>query len=154
MVAYIKAHIIEPYESPPPLTTSATATMEQLQFAEDVFRLGIAPPMAVTVVSFGFQRISTEPILTHAVQVHLFLYGLHVLLFRDALEVLRRRRRQKTRGNRLLLVSLITLFTLSSISVPAGIATDFLAVRKAYYHAIAGIAFNHPGTERALTVLT
>ncbi|KAK1215244.1 hypothetical protein PQX77_022167 [Marasmius sp. AFHP31] len=96
---------------------SSSATIEQLKFAEEVFRLGIVPSMVVTAV-------------------HLFLYGLHVLLSRDAL------------------FSIVTLFTLSSIGVPAGLATDFLAVRKAYYHAIAGIEFNPLNTERALTVLT
>ncbi|KAJ8093775.1 hypothetical protein PM082_009635 [Marasmius tenuissimus] len=114
---------------------SSTATIEELKFAEEVFRLGVVPPVAVTAV-------------------HLFLYGLHVLLFRDALVVIRRRQRQKLHGHRLLQFSLITLFTLSSIGVPAGLATDFLAVRKAYYHAIAGIEYNPFSTERALTILT
>ncbi|KAJ8093780.1 hypothetical protein PM082_009640 [Marasmius tenuissimus] len=114
---------------------SSTATIEELEFAEEVFRLGIVPSMAVTAV-------------------HLFLYGLHVLLFRDVLVVIRRRQRQKLHGHRLLQFSLITLFSLSSIGVPAGLATDFLAVRKAYYHAIAGIEYNPVNTERALSILT
>ncbi|KAK1215240.1 hypothetical protein PQX77_022163 [Marasmius sp. AFHP31] len=64
--------------------------------------------------------------------IHLFLYGLNVLLFRVGLVVLRRRKRQVVDGgHRLFRISLVSLFVLSSVGVPISLVWDVLVTRVA-----------------------
>ncbi|KAL0566563.1 hypothetical protein V5O48_015447, partial [Marasmius crinis-equi] len=68
--------------------------------------------------------------------VHIFLYGSYVLLFRIADVVLRRRAQANTNApHRLFRLAVVSLFALSSISVPLSLAYDFLYIKNMYWFA-------------------
>ncbi|KAL0061409.1 hypothetical protein AAF712_011753, partial [Marasmius tenuissimus] len=83
-----------------------------------------------------FRFVVLFPFITTS--VHLFLYGLNVLLFWVGLGVLRRREQKKNVGNRLLRVALVSLFLLCSVSVPLSLVSVILDVKHAFCLALAG----------------
>ncbi|KAK1226664.1 hypothetical protein PQX77_010343 [Marasmius sp. AFHP31] len=93
---------------------AAFATPMNADAVEQQYKFGILLPITVSVV-------------------HLFLYGINLLLFRIGLQVLKRRERQEDReGNRLCRPLLISLFVLSTVSVPISLTEDILDVRRAF----------------------
>ncbi|KAJ8083572.1 hypothetical protein PM082_009447 [Marasmius tenuissimus] len=88
---------------------------------EQQYKFGIMFPITVSVV-------------------HLFLYGFNILLFRIGLQVLKRRERQEDEGNRLCRLLLVSLFVLSTVSVPISLTEDMLDVRRAFC-AVTGLEY-------------
>ncbi|KAJ8075353.1 hypothetical protein PM082_019691 [Marasmius tenuissimus] len=95
------------------MTSTPVTDTRDRYLAEDQYKSGILQPLVVS-------------------SVHLFLYGLNVMLFRVALTLLNRRRREKRAGHRLFLFSLLILFVLSSLGVPISLVWDILATRAAF----------------------
>ncbi|KAJ8079747.1 hypothetical protein PM082_016569 [Marasmius tenuissimus] len=77
----------------------------------------------------GFNLMVVAPLLFNS--VHLFLYGLYVLLYRIGLLVLKKRPR--TQECLFHQVSLHVLFVLVTLSIPIALAFDLLQISKEFY---------------------